>query len=99
MQETVIKLEFFLVIFDTLFFPVLKPLHTVFPVAEEFHFHLGELPGTESKVTGIDLVTESLTDLGNTERKFLTGGNADKIIVNKNRLACFGTHICNMFII
>ena len=64
---------------------VLMPLHTYFlplsePVKlctwldEELHLHLLELTHTEDELTCNDLITECLTDLGDTEMNLHTAG-------------------------
>ena len=51
---------------------LMEPFKVSTGCAEELQLHLLELSGTESKVTGSDLVTERFTDLPDTERNFLT---------------------------
>ena len=98
-EEIVGELQLVLVVVDPLFLPVFKPFHALFAVAEEFHFHLGKFPAAEGEVAGVDLVTESLTDLGDTKRQLLTGTVANLLEVNKNRLAGFGTQISGVFVV
>ena len=61
--------------------------------AEEFQLHLLKLSGTESEVTGCDLVTEGLTDLTDTEGNFLSGSSLYILEVYEDTLCGFGTEI------
>ena len=98
-EEVIGELELVLVVVDALFLPVFEPFHTLFAVAEEFHFHLGEFAAAESEVTGVDFVTERFTDLRDTERQLLTGAVAHLLEVHKDRLAGFGTQISGVFVV
>ena len=52
--------------------PILKPLGLGAGLAEELKLHLFKLSGSESKVSGCDLITERFTYLTDTERNLLT---------------------------
>ena len=54
--------------------PIFKPLHLSTRLAEELHLHLLELTHTEYELTGYNLVTESLTNLTDTEWQLHTAG-------------------------
>ena len=71
--------------------PVLEPLHIGAGLAEELQLHLLELSGTESEVTGCDLITERLTNLSDTERNLLTGSSLYIFEVNENTLCSLGS--------
>ena len=71
--------------------PVLEPLHIGAGLAEELQLHLLELSGTESEVTGCDLITERLTNLSDTERNLLTGSSLYIFKVNENTLCSLGS--------
>ena len=74
----------------TLVTPVLVPLLGLVGRNEELHLHLFELAGAEDKVAGCDLVAEALTDLGDTERRLLTGCLLHVHEVGEHALSCFG---------
>ena len=82
-----------LVPFQTDFFPFLEPVEFGSRFYKELHFHLFELTHTEDKLTGNDLVTESLTNLCNTERNFHTTCLLYIEVVYKNTLCSFRTKI------
>jgi hypothetical protein len=52
-------------------FHLLYQLHLGAGAHKELHFHLFELPHAEDKLTGHDLVSERLADLGYAERNLL----------------------------
>ena len=79
--------------FQTDFFPFLEPVKLCSRFYEELHFHLLELTHTEDELTGNDLVTESLTNLCNTERNFHTPRLLYIQVVYKNTLCSFRTQI------
>ncbi|MPM55592.1 hypothetical protein SDC9_102389 [bioreactor metagenome] len=98
-EEVVGKFKFFTIVFDPLFLPVFEPLHAVFAIAEEFHFHLGEFAAAEGEVARIDLIAERLADLGDPERQLLAGGDAHRMEVDENRLAGFGAQVGRMLLV
>ena len=79
--------------FQTDFFPFLEPIQFSTRFYEELHFHLFKLTHTEDELTGNDFVTESLTDLCNTERNLHTTGLLYVQVVNENTLSCFRTEV------
>ena len=79
--------------FQASLFPFLEPLHLLARTNEELHLHLLELAHTEDELTGNDLVTERLTDLGDTERYFHTASLLDIQEVNEDTLRCLRTEI------
>ena len=79
--------------FQTGSLPLLEPFHLFARTNEELHFHLFELAHTENELTGNDLVTESLTDLGDTERYFHAAGLLYVQEVDENTLCRFRAQI------
>ena len=79
--------------FQTDFFPFLEPVKFSSRFYKELHFHLFELTHTEDELTGNDLVTESLTNLCDTERNFHTTRFLYIEVVYKNTLCSFRTKI------
>jgi len=79
--------------FQTDFFPFLEPVKLCSRFYEELHFHLFELTHTEDELTGNDLVTESLTNLCNTERNFHTTCFLYIQVVYENPLCSFRTKV------
>ena len=82
-----------LVPFQTSSLPLLEPFHLFARTNEELHFHLFELAHAEDELTGNDLVTESLTDLSDTERYFHAAGLLYVQEVDENTLCCFRPQI------
>ena len=86
--------------------PVVEPLHLVAGLHKELHFHLLELAHTEDELTSYDFVTESLTNLGDTERNLHTTGFLYIQVIYEDTLCRFrakvylhgtigsGTHLC-----
>ena len=74
-------------------FPSLEPVEFSTRLYEELHFHLLELTHTENELTRNDLVTESLTDLCDTERNLHAAGLLYIQIVHKDTLGSFRTKI------
>src|SRR5574343_694208 len=56
------------------FFPILIPLAFCAGTNKELHFHLFKFTHTENELTGYDLISESLSDLCNTEWHFHATG-------------------------
>ena len=79
--------------FQTDFFPFLEPVKFSSRFYKELHFHLFELTHTEDELTGNDFVTESLTNLCNTERNFHTSCFLNIQVVYENTLSSFRTQI------
>ena len=73
--------------------PILVPLFVGSGLDEEFHLHLFELTGAEDEVSRSDLVTETLTNLANTERRLHTCCLQHVGEVHKDALCRFGTQI------
>ena len=82
-----------LVPFQTSSLPFLEPFHFFARTNKELHFHLFELTHTEDKLTGNDLVTESLTNLSNTERNLHTACLLYVQEVHKDTLSRFRTQV------
>src|ERR1035437_7696380 len=70
----------------TLSQPVCEPLLSFGRRHEVLHLHLLKLARAEDEVTGCDLVTERLANLGDSERRFLTRELEDVLEVNKDPL-------------
>ena len=68
-------------------FPLGEPLQLRARLYEELHLHLLELPHTEDELTGHDLVAESLTDLGDTERNLHTASLLHVQVVHEDTLS------------
>ncbi len=79
--------------FQTNLLPFLEPIQFRSRFYKELHLHLFELTHTEDELTGNNLITESLTNLGNTERYFHTTGFLHIQIVYKDTLCRFRTKI------
>ncbi|CUP12822.1 Uncharacterised protein [Segatella copri] len=73
--------------------PIFKPLHLSTRLAEELHLHLLELTHTEYELTGYNLVTESLTNLTDTEWQLHTAGLLNAQIIYEDTLSCLWTEI------
>ena len=73
--------------------PFLEPVKFTAGAYEELHFHLLEFTHPEDKLTCHDFVTESFTDLGDTERNLHTSGFLDVQEVHENTLSCFGAQV------
>ena len=78
-------------------FPIIEPLKVGIGFAEEFAFHLLKFAGSENKVTGGYLVAEGLTNLANTERKFLSCCSLNICKVYENTLSSFGAEVNLVF--
>ena len=95
-----------LVPFQTGSLPGLEPVEFRTRLHEELHFHLLELAHTEDELTSYDFVTESLTNLGDTERNLHTTGFLYIQVIYEDTLCRFrakvylhgtigsGTHLC-----
>ena len=79
--------------FQTSLFPFLEPFEFGSRFYEELHFHLFELTHTENELTGHDFVTESLTNLSDTERNLHTSCLLYVQVVHENTLSGFRTKI------
>ena len=79
--------------FQTSRLPFLKPLDLLTRTNEELHLHLLELAHTEDKLTSHDLITERLTDLGDTERDLHTASLLHIQEVHENTLGRLRTKI------
>ena len=73
--------------------PFREPLQLRARLYEELHLHLLELPHTEDELTGHNLITESLTDLGNTERNLHTTSLLHVQVVHEDTLSRLRTQI------
>ena len=86
--------------------PTVPPLHLGARAHEELHLHLLELAHAEDELAGYDFVTESLTNLGDTERNLHTTGLLYIQVIYEDTLCRFrtkvylhgtigsGTHLC-----
>ena len=63
-----------LVPFQASSLPTLEPVKLCTRLHKELHFHLLELAHTEDELAGYNFVTESLTNLGDTERNLHATG-------------------------
>jgi len=79
--------------FQTNFFPFGEPLQLSTRFYEELHLHLFKLTHTENELAGYNLVTESFTNLSDTERNLHTAGFLYIQVIDKNTLRCFRTKI------
>src|SRR5262245_30819159 len=82
-----------LVPFKALLDPLLMPCFVRPRHTEKFDFHLLELPGAECKIARCDLITKRLTDLGDSERQFLSRSLKDVIEVDKDSMGPFRPEI------
>ena len=73
--------------------PLVPPLHLGSGLHEELHLHLLELSHTEDKLTSHNLVTERLTNLRNTERKFHTTCLLHIEVIHEDTLRSLGTKV------
>jgi len=73
--------------------PVVEPFELFTRTNEELHLHLFEFAHTENKLTGHNLITECLTDLGDTEWKFHSTSLLYIEEVYENSLCSFRTQI------
>ena len=72
--------------FHTVLLPLAEPFHLGPRTAEELHFHLLELSHPEYELAGDDLVAESFSDLGYSERNLHTSGLLDVEIFHEYSL-------------
>ena len=77
----------------TSFLPLREPLQFRTGLYEELHLHLLELPHTEDELTSYNLVTESLTNLSDTERNLHTTGLLHVQVVHEDALSRFRTQV------
>ena len=82
-----------LVPFEPLFLPELEPFHLRSGLAEEFHFHLLELPHAEDELPGHHFVAEGLAYLCDTEGYLHAPGLLDIDIIDENALCGFGAEV------
>ena len=75
------------------FLPFLEPVEFTAGAYEKLHFHLLEFTHPEDELACHDLVAESFTDLGDTERNLHTSGFLDIQEVHENALSRFGTQV------
>ena len=74
-------------------FPFFEPLQFRTGAYKKLHFHLFEFAHPENKLAGDDFITESFTDLGDTERHFHASGFLYIQEVDEDSLSCFGTQV------
>ena len=79
--------------FQTDFFPFLEPVEFCSRFYEELHFHLFKLTHTEDELTSYNFITESLTNLCNTERNLHTSCFLHVQVVHENTLSSFRTQV------
>ena len=79
--------------FQTNLLPFLEPIQFRSRFYKELHLHLFELTHTEDELTGYNLVTESFTDLSDTERNFHAAGLLYVQIIDKDTLCRLRTKI------
>jgi len=79
--------------FQTGLFPSLEPVEFSTRFYKELHLHLLKLTHTEDELACNDFVTESLTDLCDTERNLHTTGLLYIQIVHEDTLSCFRTKV------
>ena len=84
---------------QTLLFPFCEPIQFGTRLDEELHLHLFEFPHTEDELTGHNLVPESLSDLGNSERNLHTSGLLHIEIVHEYALSSLRTEIYDICVI
>ena len=77
----------------TCLLPFGKPVQLSTGLNKELHLHLFEFAHTEDKLSGNNLVAESLTYLGNTEGQLHTTGFLYIQVVHKDTLSCLGTQV------
>ena len=73
--------------------PLVEPLQFCSRFYEELHLHLLKLTHTEDKLSGDDLITESLTDLCDTERNLHTSSLLYVQVIYKDTLCSLRTQI------
>ena len=83
---------------NTGFFPFFMPFHIGSRGYKILQFGLFKFTHAENEVARSNFVTERLTDLGNTKRKFAGGGIYHIFELRKNSLSSFRTQIGNVFI-
>src|SRR6185312_14022777 len=69
--------------------PVLVPLLITARLDEELHLHLLEFTGAEDEIARGNLITETLADLRDTERRLLAGGHHHILEVDEDALRGF----------
>ena len=79
--------------FHAVLLPFLEPLHLGARTAEEFHLHLLELSHSEYELSRDDLVSERLSDLGDTERNLHAARLLDVEIFNEYSLCRLRTQV------
>ena len=73
--------------------PVREPVVIIIGLAEEFHFHLLELTGSEDEVARCDLIAEGLADLTDAERKLFSVCALNILEINEHTLGCFRSQV------
>ena len=79
--------------FHAVLLPLFEPLHLGARTAEEFHLHLLELSHSEYELSCDDLVSERLSDLGDTERNLHAARLLDVEIFNEYSLCRLRTQV------
>ena len=79
--------------FQACLLPVFEPFEFLTGTHEELHLHLFELAHAEDKLTGHNLVAESLANLCDAERYAHTSGFLNIEIVYKYALCCLRTEV------
>ena len=77
----------------TVFLPFCEPFEFGARFDEELHLHLFEFPHTEYELTGYNLVAESLSDLGYSERNLHAASLLHIQIVHEDALSCLRTEV------
>ena len=77
--------------------PVVEPLQIRIRLAEELQLHLLKLSGTESEVSGGNLIPEGFSDLSDTEGQLLSGSSLYIFEVYKDTLGGLRTEIYRVF--
>ncbi len=82
-----------LVELETLFLPILKPVHPLLRPAEIFQLHLLELARSKREVARINFIPERLANLRNAEWQFLARNFKHIFELHENGLRRFWTKV------
>ena len=88
-----------LIVVPTFASPVLEPLHVVLRLYEVLHLHLLKLAGSEDEVLGDNLVTECLSNLGDTEWNLHPAVLHHILEVHIDSLGCLRSQIYDVVVV
>ena len=73
--------------------PLIEPFFPICGGDKKFNLHLFKFPGSEGEVAGVDFVTESLSDLGDSEGEFFSRDFENIFELDEHGLGRFGPEV------